>query len=199
MKFMSLEYIGNIVLNSFIFFLLLAVYSYIEKIENNGCVCADHPNKDFIKKFSIIIMVFLAVVIFIPTSLVMKKLGSVVAGIYTFVKFVFYILCIVYFYITIDYIRFLVNEKCKCSEDIRRELIMGGSIIEITLFLLVLFTIIILPLLFNSFLTISNNLNKYNDEFSTIVKNPIKTVKSIPSKLKSTSKSLSNVIKKSKK
>lgn len=199
MKFMSLEYIGNIVLNSFIFFLLLAVYSYIEKIENNGCVCADHPNKDFIKKFSIIIMVFLAVVIFIPTSLVMKKLGSVVAGIYTFVKFVFYILCIVYFYITIDYIRFLVNEKCKCSEDIRRELIMGGSIIEITLFLLVLFTIIILPLLFNSFLMISNNLNKYNDEFSTIVKNPIKTVKSIPSKLKSTSKSLSNVIKKSKK
>jgi len=201
MKHLSLEYIGNIVLNSFILVLLISVYFYIEKMENNGCLCANHPNKDFIKTFSIIIMVFLMITMFVTTPYVIEMFGNIVAGIYVFVKFVLYILCIVYFYMTIDYIRFLVNEKCKCSEDIRRELILSGSILEITLFIMVLLTIVIIPIIFNSFMLISNNMREYNKEFSEVVSNPMKSIRSIPSKLKSSKNTLakmtSSLVKKS--
>lgn len=197
MKHISLEYIGNIVLNSFILILLISVYSYIEKMETIGCVCANHPNKDFIKKFSIIIMVFLLLTMFITTPYVIKTFGNMIAGLFIFVKFIIYILCIVYFYMTIDYIRFLVNEKCKCSEDIRREFILSGSIVEITLFLLVFLTIIIIPLIFNSFILISNNMTEYNKEFSTVVNNPLKSIRTIPSKIKSSKETFSKMIKKS--
>jgi len=185
-------YVGNLMISLFIFLLLIAVYSYIEKMEENGCACSEHPNRAFIKKFTAFVLLFLVFIIIVPTSLVSEQFGTTIAGIFTFVKLIFYVICIVYFFMIIDYTRFLVNEKCKCSEDIRREFIMAGSVVEISLFLLILMTVIVLPILFSSASSVFTNMHKYEKEFSSVVKNPYKSMKNIPSKLKQSKAVLSD-------
>ncbi len=103
-------YVANVILNLFVFLLFIAVYTYILKLESIACVCADHPNKEFIKTFSLFALVFLAVVIFVPMSFILETFGQTVAGLFAFVKFVFYIICIVYFYMTLDYVRYFIND-----------------------------------------------------------------------------------------
>jgi hypothetical protein len=192
-------YIGQVVVNLLIFVLLLAVYTYILKLENIGCVCANHPNKNFIKQFSLIALVYLGLITFVPMPTIIDSFGPTVAAIFAFVTFIFYIVCIVYFYLTIDYTRFLVNEKCKCSVDIRRELIMAGSVIEFSLIFLILLVIIILPIIFNSISIIVQKMSNVEEEVSTAVRNPYASIKSIPSKLKTASKLVNNIGQQSKK
>lgn len=153
----SIAYIGNLALNSFVLLILLAVYSYVMKMEEIGCACSEHPNKEFIKQFSIVALVVLVVLILVPPNFVADRFGNLMVGLFAIVKFIFYMICIVYFYMILDYTRYLVNEKCKCSEDMRRELIMAGSIVEIALMVMVLLVIMILPLLFNSVTYIIQN------------------------------------------
>ena len=184
MQNISFAYLSNIFLNLFVFFLLIAAYTYVIKLENIGCVCSVHPNRDFIKIFSIIAFVFLIFITFIPTSVVLQMFGEQIAILYTLLKMAFYIICIVYFFMIIDYTRFLVNEKCKCSEDIRRELIMAGSIIEVILMLLTLFVVIILPLTVNSVLFILENADTYEKSMSKDLKTPFKSLKGVSAKLK---------------
>jgi predicted PurR-regulated permease PerM len=126
-------------------------------------------------------------------------MGQPIGGLFALIKFIFYIVCIVYFYMILDYVRFLINEKCKCSEDYRRGLIMAGSVIEIVILFLILLVIIILPVIFNSVSVIVKNMDGLEKEVSTAVRNPYESVKKIPSELKSASKMVSNIGKQSKK
>ena len=48
------------------------------------------------------------------------------------------------------YTRMLITEKCKCSEDIRRELIFAGSTIEMILLVLMLLVLLIFPIILSS-------------------------------------------------
>jgi len=188
MQKISVGYIGNAILNLFIFILLLVVYSYISNLEAIGCACSVHPNRDFIKIFSIVAFVALIFIGFVPTSLVDETFGNTVAILFVFIKLVFYIICMVYFYMIIDYTRFLVNEKCKCSEDIRRELIMAGSIIEIILMFISLLVIIILPIVVNSVVHITRNMDHFEKEINQDMKSPYKSLKRLPSDLKKATK-----------
>lgn len=192
-------YIGQVVVNLLIFFLLLAVYTYIEKLEKIGCYCANHPNKEFIKQFSIVALIYLGLVTFVPMSSIISFFGNIIAGLFAFVTFVFYIMCIVYFYLTIEYTRYLINEKCKCSLDMRRELILAGSVVEFSIIFLILLVIIILPIIFNSVSIIVSNMGRVESEVSTAVRNPYESIKRIPSNLKKASKIVSNIGSQSKK
>lgn len=180
MQKITIGYIGNFVTSFFIFLLLIAVYSYVDKIEKTGCVCSEHPNRDFIKKFSVFVFLFLIFNMVVSTNLIVETLGETIAGIFIFVKLIFYIICIVYFYTIIDYTRFLINEKCKCSEDIRREFILAGSVVEISLLLLILMTVVILPNVFNSARFMFKNMYK-NDKEMDVVNTPKKIMKNLPS------------------
>lgn len=193
MQSISTGYIANIILNLFVFLLLLAVYSYIMKLEEIGCACAAHPNRDFIKNFSLFALVFLGIITFVPMSSIINTFGAMVAGAFAFVKFVFYIVCIVYFYMILEYTRYMVNEKCKCSDDIRRELIMAGSTVEIAIILLILLVVVILPVIFNSVTTIVANMDGIEREVSTAVRNPYESIKTVPSKLRKASKMVSKI------
>lgn len=197
-KFSS-GYIGQVIVNLLIVFLLLAVYTYIIKLENIGCACANHPNKQFIKQFSLVALIYLGLVTFVPMTYVIEYFGNVIAGLFAFITFVFYILCIVYFYLTIEYTRYLVNEKCKCSQDIRRELIMAGSVVEFSIIFLILLVIIILPIIFNSISIIVQNMGTVEEEVSTAVRNPYESIKRIPTKLKKATRIVSNIGSQSKK
>jgi predicted PurR-regulated permease PerM len=196
---MLIGYIANMILNLFVFLLLIAVYSYIIKLEQISCACAEHPNKNFIKGFSLFALVFLGIVTFVPMGTIINTFGTTVAGLFAFVKFIFYIICIVYFYMILDYTRYLVNEKCKCSEDYRRSLIMAGSVIEIIILFLILLIIIILPIVFNSVSIIVRNMDGFEKEVSSAVRNPYESVKKIPKNLKSVGKMVTSIGKESKK
>jgi hypothetical protein len=193
MPSISAGYIGNVVLNLLIFFLLLAVYTYILNLETIGCACAIHPNREFIKQFSLFALVFLGIITFVPTSAINDVFGSMATGLFAFVKFVFYIICIVYFFLTLEYTRYLINEKCKCSEDMRRELILAGSVVEVALIVLILLVIIILPIIFNSVTHVVENMGSFEKEISTVVRTPYTSMKTVPSKLRKTSKIVSKI------
>jgi len=195
---LSTGYIANVILNLLIFVILASVYSYILKLENSGCVCSKHPNREFIKIFSIFALIFLFIITFIPTNYIIETFGNLIAGLFAFVKFIFYIICIVYFYMILEYTRFLINEKCKCSEDMRREFIMVGSIIEVCILLLIFIVIIILPVIFNSVSIIVENMSEFEKEVSTAIRHPYDSIKSVPSKLKSATKIISKIASKSK-
>lgn len=193
MKIISAEYIGNIIVNLLIFILLIAIYTYILKLENTGCACSNHPYKDFIKNFTVFALIFLAFMTFIPTNFLLVNFGSLIAGLFAFIKFVFYIVSIVYFYMVLDYTRYLINEKCKCSEDMRREFILVGSTVEVIILVLIFLVIIVLPLIFNSVSFIVSQMDNYEKEVSVAIRNPYKSVKTIPNKLSKSTKIISKI------
>lgn len=181
----SVGYVGQVVINLSIFLLLIAVYTYIDKLEYIGCECAVHPKRDFIKGFSIFALVILFVIMFVPMSAVVSNFGETTAILYAAVKFIFYTVCIVFFYMTLDYTRYLISEKCKCSDDYRKDLIYVGSIIEISVLLLIFLTIVVLPVLFNSVAVVLDLLGKVDNKYIVpFVKDKFNKIRSFRPKLK---------------
>lgn len=186
-------YVGHVVLNLSIFLLLIAVYTYIGKLEHIGCECAAHPKRDFIKYFSIFALIMLSVIMVVPMQSVIRYFGFTVAVLYALVKFVFYTVCIVFFFMTLDYTRFLISEKCKCSDDYRKELIYVGSIIEISILFLIFLVIVILPVLMASISGVLSGVKMVSTKYVTpFVKKSYKNAKSMLPKMKSMPKFMRN-------
>lgn len=193
MSSVSAGYIGGVIVNLFIFILLAAVYTYIVKLENAGCACANHPNKNFIKNFSVFALIFLLIVTFIPTSTLITNFGTTVAGVFAFVRFIFNIVFIIYLFLTLEYTRYLINEKCKCSEGMQREFIMVGVIIEFVIMLLALLVIILLPIIFNSVNIVVQNMDDFEKDVSNTIKNPYTSIKNVPKKLSKATKMVKGI------
>ena len=126
------------------------------------------------------------------TGSVNKTLSLILAGIET----VFLFVVGFYFYFTIDYIRYLINEKCKCSEDLRRELIMWGSIIELLCIVVVFLVAMVIPVVSNATLTAVESIPEtkkgiskaLNDPVGSLVDIKVHTTKGIKDVAKSTKK-----------
>lgn len=114
-------------------FLLAMIYTYIEKLENTGCACAEHKYRNFIKVFTVVAFVLLILSIIFPPSAAVRMLGPVVGRTYEAVMYAFALALVVYFVMVFTYVRYLMREKCKCSEDVRREVMYIWAIIEIIL------------------------------------------------------------------
>lgn len=185
---MSFENISNIALNFFVLIFFVIIYSYMYHLEKIGCECATHPYQDIIKIFTIYAFVFVILITLVPTTVITKNFGNTAAILYVTVKLLFYISCIIYFYMILEYTRFLVNEKCKCSNDIRREIITAGAILEIIIMLFALLIVIIIPIVFGSLVYISRNYQKLEKELSSSMTSPLRAASKIPSKISSESK-----------
>lgn len=118
-------------------------YTYIDKLERIKCACAEHPYKNFIKKYIIFAICFLGVTAFLPPTRVVGMFGPMYAMVYLAIKWIYVIATIVFFVYALQYVRFLTREKCKCSEDIRREVLYWWSITE----LVILSVLVVLPFL----------------------------------------------------
>ena len=164
--------------------LLITTYLYIEKLEQTGCECSEHPNRQFIKSFSLFGFVYYLLTVFInPANL---DFGDAFKAILGVIDLVFFIMLGLYFYYTVDYIRYLINEKCKCSEDMRRELIMGGSIIELILIVIVFIGSMVLPVTATCLSSVIDNADKTRNEIKKTVSNPYNSIIKTPSTVKST-------------
>lgn len=123
--------------------LMIVTYTYITKLERIKCVCSEHPYRKFIKKYLMFAIIFLGVTAFIPPSIVIGQLGELYGFIYMIIKWVFVITTVIFFVYALQYVRYLAREKCKCSEDIRREVLYWWSITE----LVILGILVLLPVL----------------------------------------------------
>ena len=183
---------ANFLINLFIFVLLGFTYTYVLKLEKLGCECAKHPNVDFIKKFSIFALVFIVILMLVPPVL-LSEYNGFVGSVYTLLAFIFWIVFAVYLFIVMNYTRYLISEKCKCSEDMRRELILIGTSIELIVLLLAVLNIILLPIIASSINVIFNNASDVKSKFKNNLKNPISAVKNIPSQLKNTGQLIKSI------
>jgi len=194
---MNIGYIGGLILNILVFILLLLIYTYIVKLENIGCACSEHPNKSFIKTFTLISVLFLLFTSFVSLHYVYENIGEAVAILFFILTMIFYVVFIVYIYLTFEYTRYLINEKCKCSEDWRREVIMIGTMIEFILFFVLLLTGIIIPVLIEAVISVLSKADSFRKDVKETIYNPIQSLNKVPSKLKKSVSRVSSFLKKS--
>ena len=191
----TLSFYSSMFIHFIFVILLVIIYTYIYKLENIGCECSDHSNKAFIKTFTIISLVYFFITAFIPMKEIAKKMGSVIVQLLAFGSFIFFLTFVVYIYYAFDYVRYLMNEKCKCSEDLRRDIIAIGTMISLFLFIILLFTIIIIPILISTLTNLFAKIQDFESEVEEVIKNPMKSIRSTPSRILNSTRDLSSFVK----
>eukprot|EP00960_Hanusia_phi_P077160 768657-Hanusia_phi.AAC.12 len=119
----------------------------------------------------------------VSPKLIVENAGKAGAVLYTVLDIAFLVTAVVYFYQTIVYVRYLINEKCKCSEDMRRDLLMWGSIIEIILIVQILLLSMILPIIGECSMSILNTIDSTRDGLSNAIHRPIDGIRETPSNI----------------
>lgn len=132
----SVQAIFSAVWNMIGVIVLLVIYSYIDKLEKINCECAVHPNQKFIKNYIVFAVVFLLITAFLPPGRVNSMFGPMYVVVYQVLTFIFAIATFVFYIIAMRYARYLMVEKCKCSEDMRREVMYVWSLLMVVLFVL---------------------------------------------------------------
>ena len=191
----ALSFYSSVFIQLIFVLLLIIIWSYIYKLENIGCACSEHSNKEFIKNFTIIALVYFFITAFIPMKTIAKNMGNVIVQLLAFGSFVFFLTFVVYIYYSFDYVRYLMNEKCKCSEDLRRDIIAIGTMISLFLFLILLFTIIIIPILISTITNLFVKIQDFESEVEEVIKNPVKSLKNSPGRLFKSTKDIGSLVK----
>lgn len=193
----NLSFYSSAIIQAIFAILLIIILSYIYKLENMGCECSEHPNKEFIKNFTIVALAYFLITSIISLKSVAESMGFVVVQLLSIATFVFFLMFVVYIYYAFDYVRYLTNEKCKCSEDISRDIISVGTMISLFLFLTLLFTIIIVPILLSTLSDLLNRLEVFEGEIEDTVSNPMRTIQRTPDRILTSVKDMGKFVKRS--
>jgi len=183
-------------------FLLLMIYTYIDKLEKTGCECSESPYRSFIKNFPIFAVLYLVLTMALSAGAAISMFGSAGAMIYMLIRAAFFVMFFVFFVLVIVYVRNLITMKCECSEDIRREVMYIYAILEVVLLSLSVVFVLLESIIqgayaisMNTVKTMSNDSGEVNDT----VKNPLKALTKVPKNLGKLSNSLKKTLSKSKK
>lgn len=190
---MDLSTIVSIIFGFMGVFLLIITYTYIDKLEKIGCACAEHPYRNFIKKYCVFAIAYLAITMFFPPAVAARTLGLELGAAYMFVKMAFGIATVVFFVLALIYVRYLMREKCKCSEDVRREVLYLWAILEIVMIAAIIIIPTMIIISFGAFVLLRNTvLSGTNrlDEVIDAVYHPMDEIKKVPKNLKKIQKSL---------
>jgi len=181
----GISYITKILYSVITIILLVVIYSYIVSLENKGCKCAMTQNINFIKGFTIFSIIYLLFTGLVSDKVIYDNLGGSIVALNKFIDLIFVLVFIYYLYEVFRYTRYLVNEKCKCSTDMRREIIMIGSVIEMIL----IFIIFVLQIIIFTILSVIFNLIKSVEDgagdLKGAIRDPVGSLSKIPSKLRS--------------
>jgi hypothetical protein len=195
----GISYILKFIYSILTIILLVFIYTYLTSLEAKGCLCATTPNTAFIKGFTLFAIIYLIFTGFVPDRMVEKTFGVSVFSLYKFVDIIFVLVFIYYIYTVFQYTRYLVNEKCKCSEDIRREIIMIGSLIEFGLiFLLFLLHIIVFTIGLVAY-NVVREINDSADNIRGVIRDPLGSLTKVPKTINKELGNMSNYVKKTSK
>lgn len=191
----TISYYSSVFIHLIFVLLLVIIWSYIYKLENVGCACSDHINKEFIKTFTFIALAYFAITAFVDVKGIAKSMGTGIVQLLAFGTFIFFLTFVVYIYYAFDYVRYLMNEKCKCSEDLRRDIIAIGTMISLFLFMVLLFTIIIIPILISTLTNLFVKIQVFESEVEEVIKNPVKSIRNSPGRILNSTKDIGSFVK----
>ena len=192
----SISYIMKFIYSILIIILLFFIYTYLTNLENKGCLCAMTPNTAFIKGFTLFAIIYLIFTGFVSDKMLHDTFGSNIVLLYKYVDLIFILVFIYYLYTVFQYTRYLVNEKCKCSADIRREIIMIGSLIEFGLIFVLFLLHIIAFTIFSVIFSVVSQVNEGSDTVHNVMRDPIGSLKKVPKSLNNEFKNINTYISK---
>lgn len=190
----NIAYIMKLLYSLLVIILLVLIYTYMVSLEQKGCECAMTPNNRFIKGFTLFAIIYLLFTGFIPEETMKDVLGVNMVFLYKFIDLVFILVFIYYIYVVFRYTRYLVDEKCKCSVDMRREIIMIGSIIELILLVVLFILGVITITIFSVFFTVIKSINESSDMARGAIRDPIGSISKIPKALEKEVKDISSYV-----
>jgi len=180
----SISYLIKIINAVLTIALLIFVYTYMTSLEAKGCECAISPNSNFIKGFTLFAIIYLIFTGFVSDEMLKENFGATFLFFKVFIDLIFAVVFIYYLYIVFQYTRFLVNEKCKCSVDIRREIIMIGSLIEFALIFILFLLHFIIAVSVSVVFTVIRELNETSGNIRGVIRDPIGSLSKVPSTIK---------------
>jgi len=176
----GLSYITKVLYSIITVVLLIVIYSYLVSLENKGCKCSITSNINFIKGFTIFSIVYLIFTGLVSDQMIYDNFGSNILIINKFVDLIFALVFIYYLYEVFKYTRALVREKCKCSEDNRREIIMIGSMIELILIFVLFIVNIIFVVIFTVLFSVVKSIEDGAGDLKGVIRDPIGSISKIP-------------------
>jgi hypothetical protein len=176
----GLSYVTKVLYSIITIVLLIVIYSYLISLENKGCKCAISSNINFIKGFTIFAIVYLIFTGLVSDQVIFDNFGSSIVIVNKFVDLIFALVFIYYLYEVFKYTRALVREKCKCSEDNRREIIMIGSIIEFVLIFILFVLNIIIVVIFSVVFNVVKSVEDGASDLTGAIRDPIGSISKIP-------------------
>lgn len=190
----SIGAIMNAIVNMIGVIVMLVIYTYIDKLEKIDCPCAEHPMRNFIKNYIIFAIIFLLVATFLPPSSINNVLGPAYAMVYSIVYLIFNIATFVFYIYVMRYAYMLMVNKCKCSEDFRREAMYVYSIIVVfTYAVLVFLPLLVTIVVGGTGLAITSGKTALKDISRTsmdVAVNPLKAIRELPKSLRKSVKKL---------
>lgn len=199
MSINGISYVLQLINYFLIIILLIFVYTYLTSLEAKGCECAQSPNSNFIKNFTIFAIFYLLLTMFVPNSVIAENLGTTVLVFKNVVDLIFVFVFAYYIYIVFQYTRYLVNEKCKCSVDVRREIIMIGFLVEFALIVILFLLHFVIAVISSVFLTVVRELYSNSDEIRGIIRDPVGSISKVPKTIKKDIGEISSFVSQAKK
>ena len=190
----GLSYIAKVFYSVITIILLIVIYTYIVSLENKGCKCALPPNINFIKGFTIFAIIYLLFTGLVSEQTIFDNFGINIVIINKFIDLIFSLVFIYYLYEVFIYTRRLVNEKCKCSVDTRREIIMIGSIIEFILIFILFILGIIISVVFGVIINVVKNVEEGSADLKGVIRDPIGSMTKIPKKIRDDITSIKSLV-----
>jgi len=190
----GLSYIAKVFYSVVTIILLVVIYTYIVSLENKGCKCALPPNINFIKGFTLFSIIYLLFTGLISEQTIKDNFGVNIVIVNKFVDLIFALVFIYYLYEVFVYTRRLVNEKCKCSVDKRREIIMIGSIIEFILIFILFIVGIIISVVFGVIFNVVKNVEDGSSDLKGVIRDPIGSISKIPKKIRDDIKTIQSLV-----
>lgn len=190
----GLSYIAKVLYSVITIILLVVIYSYITSLEQKGCKCALPPNINFIKGFTIFSIVYLIFTGIVSDQTISDNFGDNIVLINKFVDLIFALVFIYYLYEVFRYTRALVNEKCKCSVDSRREIIMIGTVIEFILIFILFIVHIIIVFILSTMFTVVKTIEDGSADLKGVIRDPIGSISKIPGKINSEINTIKNYV-----
>lgn len=172
--------------------IMIASYLYLVKLERIACECSVHPYRNYIKNYILFAIIFIVFTMFVTPAAFASMMGKSASMVYTAVQVVFGLVTFVFYIYVLQYVRYLMREKCKCSEDVRREVLYVWSILEIIIIGILFILPWISKMALSSFGIVMTSTKELIQKQPGIVReatiNPVKSLRKLPASLKKTAR-----------
>ena len=133
--------VGQVLSSLFVIAINAYLLNYINNLEKENCECSKHWQRDYIKYFSIVVIV--VSVLMIITSLSGLVVRGPLAGLLHFLRSILGIASLVNIFVLFHYSTGLRNKDCECSEDTARTFMTFYSGLSILVVVVVLLSMLI--------------------------------------------------------